>query len=78
MIGTAYKNCSSTVPCTNSTLTISGEHREFVFTLESTVGDAHVCETGDSRARRQAKIPESDPHVLEQMKTMQNEAQNGN
>lgn len=59
-------------------LTLSGEHREFAFTPESTAEDAHVLETEDSRARRQAKEPESDPHVVEQMKTMQNEAQNGN
>ncbi|KAH7396981.1 histidine phosphatase superfamily [Phaeosphaeria sp. MPI-PUGE-AT-0046c] len=62
MIGTAYKNC---------------EHREFVFTSESTAEDAHVLETDGSRSRRGWKGPESDPHVVEQMKTMQDEAQNG-
>lgn len=77
MIGTAYKNCSSPVSTTVFQLTLSGEHREFVFTSESTAEDAHVLETDGSRARRGWKEPESDPHVLDEMKTMQKEAQNG-
>ncbi|KAH7093373.1 histidine phosphatase superfamily [Paraphoma chrysanthemicola] len=59
MIGTAYHNC---------------EHREFVFTPESTAEDAHVVETQESRARRGLGEPETDPHVLEEMKTMQEQA----
>ncbi|KAH3939205.1 hypothetical protein HBI25_194960 [Parastagonospora nodorum] len=59
MIGTAYKNC---------------EHREFVFTSDSTSADAHVEETERSRARRGPNGPESDPHVLDEMKTMQQQA----
>ncbi len=31
---------------------VLGEHREFVFTAESTVTDAHIVETQASRARR--------------------------
>ncbi|KAF2025790.1 hypothetical protein EK21DRAFT_103708 [Setomelanomma holmii] len=62
MIGTAYKNC---------------EHREFVFTPQSTAEDAHVVETAESRARRGLGEPESDPHVLEEMKKMQAEASGG-
>jgi hypothetical protein len=58
-------------------LTRTGEHREFVFTAESTAEDAHVQETDTSRARRGPKGPESDPHVLEEMKTMQHEAKDG-
>jgi hypothetical protein len=52
----------------------TGEHREFVFTPESTAEDAHVVETAESKARRGLKAPESDPHVLDVMKTMQEEA----
>ncbi|KAF2830295.1 phosphoglycerate mutase-like protein [Ophiobolus disseminans] len=59
MLGTAYKNC---------------EHREFIFTPESTAEDAHVTETAESKARRGPRGPESDPHVLDEMKTMQDEA----
>jgi hypothetical protein len=51
-----------------------GEHREFTFTSESTAEDAHVQETGESKARRGPKGPESDPHVLDEMKTMQEQA----
>ncbi|KAF1911392.1 hypothetical protein BDU57DRAFT_560498 [Ampelomyces quisqualis] len=59
MIGTAYKNC---------------EHREFVFTSESTSEDAHVTETEQSRARRGPNGPKSDPHVLDEMKTLKDAA----
>ncbi|KAL5116358.1 hypothetical protein ACEQ8H_005706 [Pleosporales sp. CAS-2024a] len=59
MVGTAYKNC---------------EHREFFFTSDSTAKDAHVQETEQSRAGRGPTGPETDPHVLEEMKTMQEEA----
>lgn len=55
-------------------LTDPGEHREFVFTPDSTAEDAHVTETQESKARRGPKGPESDPHVLDEMKTMQDEA----
>jgi hypothetical protein len=51
-----------------------GEYREFDFTPESTAADAHVNETLASRARRGPKGPESDPHVLDEIKTVQNEA----
>jgi hypothetical protein len=54
-----------------------GEHREFTFTSVSTAEDAHVEETRESRARRGPKGPESDPHVLDEMKTMQDEAKGG-
>ena len=57
-------------------LTSVGEHREFAFTLESTAEDAHVTETEQSRARRGPRGPESDPHVLDEMKTLQDEAKN--
>lgn len=40
--------------------------------------DAHVVETDGSKARRQANEPESDPHVVAEMKTMQIEAQKEN
>lgn len=57
-------------------LTLLGEYREFVFTSESTAEDAHVTETEQSRARRGPRGPESDPHVLDEMKTLKDEAKN--
>ena len=57
-------------------LTLVGEHREFVFTSKSTDEDAHVTETEQSRARRGPRGPESDPHILDEMKALQNEAKN--
>jgi hypothetical protein len=75
MIGTAYKNCSSTPRYFEAFRLIEiGEHREFDFTSASTAEDAHVAETQSSRARRGPRGPESDPHVLDEMKTLQNEA----
>ncbi|KAF1845013.1 phosphoglycerate mutase-like protein [Cucurbitaria berberidis CBS 394.84] len=56
MTGTAYKNC---------------EHREFVFTADSTAEDAHVTETRQSRTSRGAQEIESDPHVLDELKTVE-------
>jgi hypothetical protein len=52
-----------------------GEHREFVFTSESTADDAHVVETDESRKRRGWSAPESDPHVVEEIKTVEEQAQ---
>jgi hypothetical protein len=57
-------------------LTLTGEHREFAFTSESTSDDAHVAETEQSRARRGPRGPEADPHVVDEMKTLQGEAKN--
>lgn len=76
MIGTAYKNCSSTLRDYFEAFELIeiGEHREFDFTSASTAADAHVDETPASRARRGPTGPESDPHVLDEMKTLQNEA----
>ncbi|KAJ4371154.1 hypothetical protein N0V83_004370 [Neocucurbitaria cava] len=56
MTGTAYNNC---------------EHREFLFSAKSTKEDAHVVETRESRTRRGAQEVESDPHVLEELKTVE-------
>ncbi|KAF2130539.1 phosphoglycerate mutase family protein-like protein [Dothidotthia symphoricarpi CBS 119687] len=55
MIGTAYKNC---------------EHREFRFTTESTADNAHLQELEASRRRRGVQEKESDPHVLDALKTV--------
>lgn len=77
MIGTAYKNCAPILRegfFEMDELTEIGEHREFVFTSDSTSADAHVEETERSRARRGPNGPESDPHVLDEMKTMQQQA----
>jgi hypothetical protein len=51
-----------------------GEHREFTFTPESIAEDAHLQETKESKARRGPQGPESDPHVLDEMKAIQDEA----
>ncbi|KAL6712180.1 hypothetical protein ACN47E_000057 [Coniothyrium glycines] len=56
MTGTAYKNC---------------EHREFVFTAESTAEDAHVLETNESRTSRGVKQVEDDPHVLDELQGLE-------
>ncbi|KAH9882266.1 hypothetical protein J1614_001438 [Plenodomus biglobosus] len=55
MIGTAYKNC---------------EHREFVFTDNSTAEDAHITETLESRTRRGVREAEDDPHVLQELEAV--------
>jgi hypothetical protein len=74
MIGTAYKNCSSTPWLFEAFELIEiGEYRAFDFTAASTAEDAHVAETPTSRARRGPTGPEPDPHVLEEIKTVQNE-----
>ncbi|KAF1831759.1 phosphoglycerate mutase-like protein [Decorospora gaudefroyi] len=52
MLGTAYRNC---------------EHRQFVFTPESTAQDAHVSETSESKQSRGAQEVESDPHVVDEL-----------
>lgn len=61
MMGTAYNNC---------------EHREFIFTSESNAKRAHVTETKDSRARRDFEEKEDDPHVVDELKTVEEEAKN--
>ncbi|KAH7348028.1 phosphoglycerate mutase family protein-like protein [Pyrenochaeta sp. MPI-SDFR-AT-0127] len=59
MMGTAYSNC---------------EHREFIFTSGSTAKEAHVTETKESRARRNTQEKEEDPHVVDELKTVEEKA----
>lgn len=41
-----------------------------MFSPESTGEDAHVVETQESRSRRGAPDIETDPHVLDELKTV--------
>ncbi|KAH7135344.1 phosphoglycerate mutase family protein-like protein [Dendryphion nanum] len=55
MTGTAYNNC---------------EVRIFTFDTSSTVNNAHLNETEESKRTRGANERENDPHVLEELKTL--------
>ncbi|KAF2792624.1 phosphoglycerate mutase-like protein [Melanomma pulvis-pyrius CBS 109.77] len=59
MTGTAYHNC---------------EVRIFDFTSESTSSDAHLVETAESRRTRGKDEPETDPHVLDEMRAVEGKA----
>lgn len=78
MITTAWYNCMMRYSRVLERCSLStGEHREFAFTTSSTAEDAHVKETAESRKKR-GKEPESDPHVLDQLEKVQEEAKNQN